>query len=75
MAIVAFFSGVWTRSQSVIISLMRQYVARDCCTGAEGWYNQMQQLRLLLRDAPNQIKRRFARFVVIAAASLPDVGA
>jgi hypothetical protein len=33
----------------------------------------MQQLRLLL--APAQIGRRFVRFVVIAAASLPDVGA
>jgi hypothetical protein len=35
----------------------------------------MQQLRLLLRDAPAQIGRRFARFVAIAAASLPDAGA
>jgi len=35
----------------------------------------MQQLHLLLRDAPVRIRRRFARFVVIAAASLPDVGA
>jgi hypothetical protein len=35
----------------------------------------MQQVRALLRAAPSRIGRRIARFVAIAAASLPDVGA
>jgi hypothetical protein len=35
----------------------------------------MRQLNALLRSAPSRIGRRFAQFVAIAAASLPDVGA
>jgi hypothetical protein len=35
----------------------------------------MQRVRSLLRTAPAEIGRRLARFVAIAAASLPDVGA
>jgi hypothetical protein len=36
---------------------------------------QMQRVRSLLRGAPSHIGRGIARFVAIAAASLPDVGA
>jgi hypothetical protein len=35
----------------------------------------MQRVRSLLRATPAEIGRRFAQFVAIAAASLPDVGA
>jgi hypothetical protein len=35
----------------------------------------MQRVRSLLRAAPSHIGRGIARFVAIAAASLPDVGA
>jgi hypothetical protein len=35
----------------------------------------MQRVRSLLRTAPAEIRRHLARFVAIAAASLPDVGA
>jgi hypothetical protein len=36
---------------------------------------EMQQVVTLFWKAPSQIRRRFAEFVAIAAASLPDVGA
>jgi hypothetical protein len=35
----------------------------------------MQRVALLLRSTPRRISREIARFVAIAAASLPDVGA
>jgi hypothetical protein len=35
----------------------------------------MQKVRSLLRLTPSRISRGFARFVAIAAASLPDAGA
>jgi len=35
----------------------------------------MQRVTSLLRATPSRIRRRIARFVAIAAASLPDVGA
>jgi hypothetical protein len=35
----------------------------------------MQRVRSLLLVSPAEIGRRFARFIAIAAASLPEVGA
>jgi hypothetical protein len=35
----------------------------------------MQRVASLLRSTPRRIGRRFAQFVAIAAASLPEVGA
>jgi hypothetical protein len=42
--------------------------------GAERFFI-MRRVKLLLRATPGRISRRIAKFLAIAAASLPDAGA
>ena len=73
-AIIAIFAGVSTRLRARAIFVCVPIRCEQMLHGHRriGW---MQRVRSLLLVSSGEIGRRFARFVAIAAASLPEVGA
>jgi len=70
---IAIFSDTSNRLQPEAIFPVAPICCKKC-EGAKG-FCQMQRVCSLLRAVPTQAGRRLARFLAIAAASLPDVGA